>query len=66
MPAEKRSAEEVKKILLNPVYTMGSKAISDDQWIQTQRRLLAELGEEGYFQELLAVLKATFGQFVVG
>ena len=43
--------EDVLRILLDPVYTMGSNpTVDDDQWLNAQKKLLAEQGEEEYFR----------------
>ena len=53
------------EILLNPIYTMGSKPIvPDSQWIAAQKELLEEVGEQAYLEQLLRVIKSTFSQFV--
>lgn len=56
---------DVRRVLLNPVHTMGSKpTVPDQQWITAQTKLMTEMGKREYFAELLRVLKGTFGQFV--
>lgn len=58
---------DVRRILLNPVHTMGPKpTVPDQQWITAQTKLLGEMGKREYFAELLRVMKETFGPFVSG
>jgi hypothetical protein len=57
--------EDVLRILLNPVYTMGSNpTVDDDQWLNAQKKLLAEQGEDEYFRRLLTEIQGTFGEFI--
>jgi hypothetical protein len=56
---------DVSKVLVNPIYTMGSRPmVPDAQWLRAQEKLLEELGQEAYFRLLLQTLKETFGSFV--
>jgi hypothetical protein len=61
---------DVRNVLINPVYTMVKKddkpMISEEMWLGSQKKLLKELGEDEYFNNLLAVMKETFGEFVQG
>ena len=53
--------EDVRAILLNPVYTMGSSpSVSNEQWIFAQQKLLGELGVDEYLKRLLTVIHETF------
>ena len=53
--------EDVRAILLNPVYTMGSSpTVSNEQWILAQQKLLGELGADEYLKRLLTVIHETF------
>ena len=55
----------VRAILFNPVYTMGSSpAVSNEQWVAAQRRLVDEFGVEPYLNRLLSVIQETFADVV--
>ena len=57
--------DDVRGILLNPVYTMGAApTISDADWIDAQLKLFDELGPDEYFALLLGVIQGTFGDVV--
>ncbi len=57
--------EDVRAILLNPVYTMGSSpTVSNEQWILAQQKLLGELGADEYLKRLLTVIHETFARVV--
>jgi hypothetical protein len=57
--------DDVRQVLLNPVYTMGSKPTVDDEtWVSAQKKLISDLGRDEYFTRLLAVIQDTFGDLV--
>ena len=59
------SEDDVRAMLLNPVHTMGSEpSISDSEWLDAQKKLVDELGLDPYLEQLLAVVKKTFGHIV--
>ena len=63
--SEQWDEDDVRAVLLNPVYTTGSEPIvSDDDWIAAQQKLVQELGLNTYFEQLLTVIKNTFGDVV--
>ena len=44
---------------------MGSNpTVDDDQWLNAQKKLLAERGEDEYFRRLLTEMQGTFGEFI--
>ena len=62
---ERWKEDDVRRVLLNPVHTMGSKpTVDDDTWISAQKKLIADLGRDEYFARLLAVIQETFADVV--
>jgi hypothetical protein len=63
MSRDKWSAEDVAKVISNPVYTgVGQypRVIDDDTWVAANKRMVEEMGAEAYLRRLLAVLRETF------
>ena len=57
--------DDVRQVLLNPVYTMGSKpTVDNDTWISAQKKLISDLGRDEYFARLLAAIQGTFAAAV--
>lgn len=57
--------DTVRTVLINPIHTMGSSpTISGEMWIETQRKLIDDVGLAKYLPQLLSVLQQTFGRFV--
>jgi hypothetical protein len=65
----KKGELETAKILMNPFYCITIDMdlsedhiplISKDMWIETQMRLLEELGSKEYFKNLLLVLEGKY------
>ena len=57
--------DDVRAVLLNPIHTMGSEpTISDNEWLDAQKKLVDELGLDSYLEQLLTVVQKTFGHIV--
>jgi hypothetical protein len=62
---EQWDEEGVADVLLNPIHTMGSKPTIDRKlWIGAQKKLIKDLGEDAYFERLLATIDSAFGDYV--
>ena len=58
MPNREWSSEDVRKVLINPMYCLSTPpVIGEGQWIEANARLIRELGPETYLRQLLDTIK---------
>ena len=58
MPSDDWNADDVRKVLMNPMYCLSAQpVISEGQWIEAHAKLIRQLGPEGYLRQLLDTMK---------
>ena len=54
--------EDVARVLINPCYALEpDPVITEDQWVRSNVKLIAELGAGQWLELLLDVLKGDYG-----
>jgi hypothetical protein len=58
MPSDDWNADDVRKVLINPMYCLSMPpVISEGQWIEANAKLIRQLGPEVYLRQLLDAMK---------